>query len=116
MGKRQVEQYEITDDWTGESLPEDSKPYHYEINGKRYEVYLSDKSKAEVDGFIERLTSGVEPQRLVSFKKGARAATTAKPKRNDLMIIRAWAKENGYDVSERGRISKEIQDAYDAAH
>jgi hypothetical protein len=30
--------------------------------------------------------------------------------------VRAWAKENGFEVSERGRISAEIREAYDAAH
>jgi hypothetical protein len=29
--------------------------------------------------------------------------------------VRTWAKENGYEVSERGRISAEIRDAYEAA-
>ena len=28
----------------------------------------------------------------------------------------AWAKENGYDVPDRGRVSAEVREAYDAAH
>lgn len=30
--------------------------------------------------------------------------------------IRAWARENGHDVPERGRVSAEVREAYDAAH
>ncbi|WP_442940148.1 Lsr2 family DNA-binding protein [Nocardioides sp. B-3] len=30
--------------------------------------------------------------------------------------MREWAKGRGMDVSERGRISGDIQQAYDAAH
>lgn len=30
--------------------------------------------------------------------------------------LRAWARENGYQVSERGRISEQIREAYAAAH
>ena len=30
--------------------------------------------------------------------------------------MRAWARENGYDVADRGRLPAEIQDAYVAAH
>jgi hypothetical protein len=30
--------------------------------------------------------------------------------------IREWARTNGYEVSERGRIAKNIVDAYDAAN
>jgi hypothetical protein len=34
----------------------------------------------------------------------------------DATAIREWARENGYEVSERGRISAEIRTAYEAAH
>ena len=30
--------------------------------------------------------------------------------------VRAWARENGWDVPERGRVSAEVRQAYDAAH
>ena len=30
--------------------------------------------------------------------------------------IREWAKEHGFEVSERGRISSEVREAYAAAH
>jgi hypothetical protein len=36
--------------------------------------------------------------------------------RDDIPQIRAWAEANGYDVSARGRIKKEVIDAYDEAH
>jgi len=34
----------------------------------------------------------------------------------DTAAVRAWARENGHDVSERGRISAEVRSAYDAAN
>ncbi len=34
---------------------------------------------------------------------------------SDSADIRAWAKENGYEVSERGRISAEVRAAYNEA-
>ncbi len=30
--------------------------------------------------------------------------------------VRAWARENGWDVPERGRVSSDVRQAYDAAH
>jgi hypothetical protein len=30
--------------------------------------------------------------------------------------VRAWARDNGHQVSDRGRISREVQAAYDKAH
>lgn len=33
-----------------------------------------------------------------------------------LGAVRAWAREAGYEVSDRGRIPAEVRQAYDAAH
>lgn len=30
--------------------------------------------------------------------------------------MRAWARDNGYEISERGRLSADVQEAYAAAH
>jgi hypothetical protein len=43
-------------------------------------------------------------------------ATTAPSNRDQVQAIREWAKSAGYEVSSRGRISKAIQEAFDAAH
>ncbi|WUN55475.1 Lsr2 family protein (plasmid) [Rhodococcus sp. NBC_00297] len=45
---------------------------------------------------------------------GNGSAAALKKGRQDLQDVRVWAKENGFEVSTRGRISHEIQDAYDA--
>lgn len=34
----------------------------------------------------------------------------------DTSAVRAWARENGYDVADRGRLPAEISDAYATAH
>ncbi len=34
----------------------------------------------------------------------------------ELAKIREWANTNGHKVSSRGRISRAVRDAYDAAH
>lgn len=36
--------------------------------------------------------------------------------RDQVQAVRDWARQNGYTVSDRGRIAKSIQDAFDAAH
>ncbi len=52
---------------------------------------------------------------------GNRKPTTAsnrgsgRPK-SELQNIRAWARKNGYEVSDRGRIKADIIDAYHAAN
>ena len=47
--------------------------------------------------------------------QGARRAAS-RPARTDLAEIRAWARSNGYAVSDGGRRSAEVQQAYDSVH
>ena len=47
----------------------------------------------------------------------APAARPAAPRRSsNTKDVREWAKAQGMEVSERGRISADVQQAYDAAH
>lgn len=34
----------------------------------------------------------------------------------DTSAVRAWAREHGFDVADRGRLPAEVRQAYDAAH
>lgn len=52
------------------------------------------------------------PQRKASAKSGAAAATAPDQNR----VIREWATANGVKVSQRGRISADVIDAYNAAN
>ena len=50
---------------------------------------------------------------------GGRRRSTVTPtgsSKEELANIRSWATSNGYQVSQRGRISREIRDAYHAAN
>jgi hypothetical protein len=47
---------------------------------------------------------------------GRESAAAARGPGNDLAAVREWAKRNGYQVNDRGRISATVQAAYDAAH
>ena len=49
-----------------------------------------------------------------SRRSGARR--TVRTSSSSAGEIRDWAKANGFEVSERGRISSEVRDAYAAAH
>ncbi|MCU4183346.1 Lsr2 family protein [Acidiferrimicrobium sp. IK] len=44
------------------------------------------------------------------------AGAAARPAREDLSAVREWARENGYEISDRGRIPGEVREAYEAAH
>lgn len=44
--------------------------------------------------------------------RGSRRSAASESSAADLAAVRAWARENGYEVSDRGRVSNAILDAY----
>jgi hypothetical protein len=92
----------------------------YTIDGQEYEIDLSEEN-------AERFHAALEPFVSVSRQVERQAAPTRRSRgdrrrrggssgRLDIPQIRQWAEANGYGVSARGRIKKEVIDAYDAAH
>lgn len=47
---------------------------------------------------------------------GRKRTTAAGGGKEDLEAIRRWARDNGFQVAERGRISSKVKEAYAAAH
>lgn len=62
------------------------------------------------DGPRRRRSAGNPPAAT-----GRRPRGEARPTREDLGAIRAWARDAGYQVSDRGRIASEIRSAYEDA-
>ncbi|WP_084039238.1 Lsr2 family protein [Demequina sp. NBRC 110053] len=81
----------------------------FALDNVSYEIDLSEDNAARLR---EELGSWASKARRVSTSKRG----TGRPRRADSVKVRAWAKDNGYDISERGRISTEIREAYAAAH
>jgi hypothetical protein len=61
-----------------------------------------------------RRAEGGAPRRARSG--GGSSSAPARASRSDLSSLREWARANGYEISDRGRIPTEIRDAYEAAH
>lgn len=89
----------------------------FSLDGSSYEIDLSEKNAAKLrDAFAPyvaeaRKTRGASGGRRRSSGSGSRRGGSS-----NTAEVREWARDNGYDVSERGRISAEIKSAYDAAH
>ena len=88
------------------------------LDRQTVELDLSEANYEKVRDFLApyldagRKTSGASsgsPRRKPSPADGA-------GKRDDNQAIREWAEANGHEVSARGRIKKEIVDAYQAAN
>ncbi len=86
----------------------------FAIDGKAYEIDLND---ANLDKLSDALAPFIEKARRSSTTGGRRPATRGASSSNgDASAVRTWAREQGYEVSDRGRVPKEIRDAYDQSH
>ena len=102
----------VTDDLDGSA---NAKEVTFSLNGESWTIDLSAKNRTALEKalkpFIAKATKQGRRRPIASVKKTARPAP-----RTDLAAMRDWAKSNGHQVSDRGRISAAVQQAYDAAH
>jgi hypothetical protein len=82
------------------------------LDGKEYAI---DLNKRNARSLRDALAPFVAHGRPVSGRGGRRTAKApaigAAPSE-----IRAWARDHGFDVPERGRVSAEVREAYASAH
>lgn len=97
----------LEDDLDGTTADETVR---FGLDGVDYEIDLSDDNAARLrDGFAEwvgharRLTRG-------------RGSAAANRKSGSPTEIREWAKNNGLEVSSRGRVPAHVREAYEAAN
>ena len=106
MARKAVVQY--VDDLTGETLAEgEVRTVNFSYSGRDYTLDLSQEN-------ADKLYESLSPWLKVATKVTGRRASSKVPARTDLDDVRVWARENGFTVSERGRVAQKILDAYDA--
>ena len=81
----------------------------FAFDGTDYEIDLSAKNAA---AFGKQLESYIEHARRAGRAQPRRPGRTSRQRSGD---IRAWAKEQGLAVSERGRIPASVLEQYHAA-
>jgi len=103
----------ITDDIDGSG---NAKEVSFSLNGRSWVIDLNAKNRAALEKALKPYIAKATEQRGNSRRgKGVRKTSRARS-RHDLGAVREWAKANGHQVSDRGRISGAVQEAYDAAH
>lgn len=92
----------------------------FSLDGTSYEIDLTDEHAAELrDAFAPWVGSA---RRAGGNRSSGRGSGTSRPRaagsadRERVQAIREWARNNGHTVSERGRLSSAVVDAYEAAH
>jgi hypothetical protein len=86
----------------------------FALDGVTYEI---DLSKANAGKLRDALAAYVGHARRASGRRssGGRAQGSRGGAKRDLADVREWARKNGHKVSDRGRISAEVQAAYEQA-
>ena len=92
------------------------------LDGAQYEIDLSadnaDKLREALAPYVGHGRRAGGRRRSVG-SASARSTSSRSRRRSggpSAAEIRAWARENGWDVPERGRVSAEVREAYAAAH
>jgi Lsr2 len=83
------------------------------LDGSAYEIDLSAKNAAKLR---EALGPYIGAARKVSGRGGGRGRRGRAAATSDTAEIRAWAKEQGLKVSDRGRIPSDVVEKYRASH
>ncbi len=106
----------LSDDLDGGSADE---TVSFALDGTSYEIDLSTKNaEALRDTFAEYVGHARRAGRGsgTAARRRSPAAPAVRSSSTDNAAVRSWAKDNGHDVSERGRISAAIRESYDQAH
>jgi hypothetical protein len=107
----------LVDDLDGSEADE---TIQFGLDGVSYEIDLSSDNAedlrevlAEYIGHGRR--AGGRNRRSGKRGKRAQAARSSTADREQNQAIRAWARDNGYTISERGRIPADVSEAYHKA-
>ncbi len=86
----------------------------FALDGAEYEIDLNAKHSEELRSALEKYVSharkvGGSTRRTARGRAGRGANTT------DTVAVRAWARENGIDIKDRGRVPADVVAKYQAA-
>ncbi|MFD9561531.1 Lsr2 family protein [Streptomyces sp. NPDC059994] len=111
MAQKLVTTYIDDLDGTEVTEPGVIRTVQFGIDGAEFEIDLTD---ANEDQLRKLLTPYVTAGRRVQSEAGRPVQRSSAKGRNalDTQAVRAWARENNFEVSDRGRIPDHIQEAY----
>ena len=102
----------LVDDLDGSEADETVK---FGLDGADYEIDLTSEHAEELR---EKLAAYVGHARKAEGsgrrRPAAKAASAASGP--SAAEVREWARENGWEVPDRGRVAADVREAYDAAH
>jgi hypothetical protein len=115
MAERIVRQ--LIDDLDGSEIAEGGgERVEFSVRGVTYQIDLSNANAAKLDKALKPFVDGALKLRGSRGGRGKTTAGKGSASKEHLTAIREWARKNGHDVSDRGRIKAEVVEAFEAAH
>jgi hypothetical protein len=100
----------LVDDLDGSEAAE---TVSFGLDGASYEIDLNKKNAAALRDALAGYVGHARKVGTGSRRGRKSAAATGGPSARE---IRDWARSNGMEVPDRGRVSADVRQAYDAAH
>lgn len=89
----------------------------FALDGKTYEIDLTSANADKLRSLLEPyVKNGRRTGGRSSGGRGKSRSSSSSGGGQDTAQIRAWAKENGYEVNDRGRVPASIREAYEKAN
>jgi Lsr2 len=95
---------------------EGQETVQFSFDGNAYEIDVCSKHAKELRDKVGQYADHARRASAVGGGSGRRRRSRSGPGRERSGEIRAWAKQRGYKVSERGRIPATIIQEYEASH
>jgi nucleoid-associated protein Lsr2 len=99
----------LVDDLDNQELKDDGQTIRFAFQKHEYEIDLSEQN-------VQRLQEALAPFIAAGRRVSNRATAADKGDSSQSQAIRQWAKDHGMKVNDRGRVPKEVQEAYRKAN
>lgn len=115
MAERIVRQ--LIDDISGREIVDgDGERIEFSVRGAAYQIDLLSENVAKFEKALAPYLDAAQRVRASGSRQAKSAGSASRASKEQLAAIREWARKQGHEVSERGRIKAEIVEAFEAAH
>lgn len=107
---------QLVDDLTNEPIEDGAgESVYFSLDGVSYAIDLSSEHAGEFRSALSPYVNAARKADAATASK-SRSTRSSSASKTDLKDVRDWASKNGFEVSSRGRIPGDVQEAYAAAH
>ncbi|WP_241474353.1 histone-like nucleoid-structuring protein Lsr2 [Mycolicibacterium neoaurum] len=115
MAERVVRQ--LIDDIDGsEIIDGEGERIDFSLRGVDYRIDLSNANIAKLDKALKPYVDAAAKVRTGGARRVRSTGVKTASSKEQLFAIREWARKNGYEVSDRGRVKAEVIQAFESAH